>query len=47
MRDEEGCGKDGGFAPLENASRFPLSHSHGDGVTLTNAEQFNGLEVVS
>jgi transposase InsO family protein len=47
MRDEEGCGKDGGFAPLENASRFPLSHSHGDGVTLTNAEQFNGPEVVS
>ena len=29
---EEGCGKDGSFAPLENASRFPLSHSHdGDG----------------
>jgi Integrase core domain/Transposase len=27
----EGCGKDGGFAPLENAARFPLSHSPGDG----------------
>ena len=27
----EGCGKDGGFATLENASRFPLSHSHGGG----------------
>ena len=26
---QDGCGKDGGFAPLENASRFPLSHSHG------------------
>lgn len=25
---EKGCGKDGGFATLENASRFPLSHSH-------------------
>lgn len=28
---EKGCGKDGGFATLENAPRFPLSHSHGDG----------------
>ena len=28
---EKDCGKDGGFATLENASRFPLSHSHGDG----------------
>jgi len=26
---EEGCGKEGSFAPLENASRFPLSHNHG------------------
>jgi transposase InsO family protein len=26
-----GYGKDGGCAPLENATRFPLSHSHGDG----------------
>jgi len=47
MRGEKGCGKDGGSATLENASRFPLSHNHGDGVTLTNAEQFNGPEVVS
>ena len=28
-RRENGCGKDGGFAPLENAARFPLYHSHG------------------
>ena len=29
-----GCGKDGGCAPLENAARFPLSHSHGgDGLS--------------
>ena len=27
----QGCGKDGGFATLENAPRFPLSHSPGDG----------------
>src|ERR1017187_519866 len=27
----QGCGKDGGFATLENAPRFPLSHSHDDG----------------
>jgi len=26
-----GCGKDGGFATLENAPRFPLSPSHDDG----------------
>jgi putative transposase len=26
-----GCGKDGGFATLENAPRFPLSLSHDDG----------------
>ncbi len=30
MGGEKGCGKDGGFATLENASRFPLSHSSGD-----------------
>jgi putative transposase len=30
MRGAKGCGKDGGFATLENAPRFPLSHSHGD-----------------
>jgi len=47
MRDEKGYGKDDGSATLENAPRFPLSHSHGDGATLTNAEQFNGPEVVS
>jgi putative transposase len=34
----KGCGKDGGCAPLENAARFPLSHSHdGDGVSSTAA----------
>lgn len=27
----ESCGKDGGFASLENAARFPLSHSHDGG----------------
>ena len=27
----KGCGKDGGFATLENAPRFPLSHSRDDG----------------
>lgn len=47
MCGAEGCGKDGGSATLENASRFPLSHSSGDGVTLTNAEQVNGPEIVS
>jgi putative transposase len=31
VRSAEGCGKDGGFAPLENAARFPLSHRPGDG----------------
>lgn len=35
------------FGFYEHAPRFPLSHSHGDGVTLTNAEQFNGPEVLS
>ena len=34
---EKGCGKDGGFATLENASRFPLSHSPDDGPILTLA----------
>jgi len=28
--EAESCGKDRGCAPLENATRFPLSHSHGD-----------------
>jgi putative transposase len=27
--EAHGCAKDGGFATLENAARFPLSHSHG------------------
>ncbi len=31
---EKGCGKDGGSATLENASRFPLSYSHGDGAPI-------------
>ena len=35
-----GYGKDGGLAPLENAARFPLSHSHGDG-SLSTAERSN------
>jgi putative transposase len=35
---EKGCGKDGGFAPLENAPRFPLCHSHGgDGISASDA----------
>jgi putative transposase len=35
---EMGCGKDGGFATLENALRFPLSPSHGgDGTSVGNA----------
>jgi putative transposase len=33
-----GCGKDGGCAPLENAARFPLSHSRaGDGLSTSDA----------
>jgi putative transposase len=42
----QGCGKDGGCAPLENAARFPLSHSHGDGSLSTEALQ-QGPEFVS
>jgi putative transposase len=43
---EEGCGKDGGFAPLENAPRFPLSHSHdGDGFS-TSGVVSNPIVVV-
>ncbi len=35
---EQSCGIDGGFAPLENAPGFPLSHSHGgDGVSTNDA----------
>ena len=34
---KKACGKDGSFAPLENASRFPLSHSHGgDGLSTSD-----------
>jgi len=34
----KGCGKEGGCAPLENATRFPLSHSHdGDGLSTSEA----------
>jgi putative transposase len=42
---EKRCGKDGGFAPLENASRFPLSHSV-DGGSLSNTESQQSPEVV-
>lgn len=35
-----GCGKDGGSAPLENAARFPLSHSHDGGDLSHSAEMF-------
>jgi putative transposase len=41
-----GYGKDGGCAPLENATRFPLSHSHGDGSLSTEGLQ-QGPEFVS
>ena len=41
-----GCGKDGGCAPLENASRFPLSYSRGGGSLSTEGLQ-QGLEFVS
>ena len=34
----KGCGKDGGFATLENAPRFPLSHSHDDGGSILTFE---------
>jgi putative transposase len=42
---ENGCGKGGGFATLENAPCFPLSHSHG-GDVISTAEQANGSDVV-
>ncbi len=35
---ENGYGKDGGCAPLENATRFPLSHSRGDGCLSSSAD---------
>ena len=41
-----GYGKDGGFATLENAPRFPLSHSH-DGDSLSTASLQQGSEFVS
>jgi putative transposase len=34
-----GYGKDGGCAPLENATRFPLSRSHGDGGLSSSADR--------
>ena len=37
MARAPGCGKDGGFATLENASRFPLSHSHDGGLHSNDA----------
>lgn len=40
----KGCGKHGGFATLENAPRFPLSHSHDDGPILTLAVKIKTLE---
>jgi len=39
----KGCGKDGGFATLENASRFPLSHSRDDGPISTFAVEPKNL----
>jgi hypothetical protein len=45
LSEKNGCGKDGGFAPLENASRFPLSHSHG-GDGIATVVQVNGPDVV-
>jgi putative transposase len=42
---ENGCGKDGGFATLENAPRFPLSHSHG-GDGLSTCDAVNNSDVV-
>jgi len=45
MGGEKGCGKDGGFALLENAARFPLSHSHGGDVATEGLQ--HGSEFVS
>jgi putative transposase len=44
--EESGYGKDGGFAPLENAARFPLSHNQG-GDKIATAVQVTGSDVVS
>jgi putative transposase len=38
MRGENSCGKDGVFATLENAPRFPLSHSPGDDDVVSNPD---------
>jgi putative transposase len=46
MSSQKGCGKDGGSATLENATRFPLSHSRDDG-DFSIAEQVTGPNVVS
>jgi putative transposase len=43
---EAGCGKDGGFATLENALRFPLSHSRGGDGTSASVS-LSGSDVVS
>jgi putative transposase len=45
MGGAKGCGKDGGYAPLENAARFPLSHSH-DGGGLSTSEVVSNPNVV-
>ena len=42
----KGCGKDGGFATLENAPRFPLSHSRG-GDGLSGSEAVSDPHVVA
>ena len=39
MDGAQGCGKDGGCATLENAARFPLSHSHEAAVTIPTRPQ--------
>ena len=46
MGGAKGCGKDGGCAPLENAARFPLSHSHDGGGRSTSAAVNNPDVVV-
>ncbi len=44
---EKGCGKDGGFATLENAPRFPLSHSRdGDGLSTRGRHQQFGCRIM-
>lgn len=45
MGGGKGCGKDGGFAPLENAPRFPLSHSR-DGGGLATSDAASRSDVV-